>query len=82
MPSIVDIPETKGGNEPYTFMSKLISRETSSLEKLLRSIKFDERKCEDDTKIFFLSSVSCFTMIAVGVAFATNAMVPGVKTMP
>jgi hypothetical protein len=31
-------------------MSKLTSKETSSLEKSLRSIKIDERKCEDEIR--------------------------------
>ncbi len=82
MSSIVYTPETKGENEPYTFTSKFISMETSSLKKSLRSIKVDEGKCEDDIGISYLLGVFCFTMKVIGATFATNVMVLGVRTVP
>jgi hypothetical protein len=57
-------------------MLKLRGRQTSSLEKLLRSIKVDEGKCEDET------NTSCFTMKASKAIFATNVVVPKVRIMP
>jgi len=60
----MDTPKTKGGNEPYTYMLYPTSRETSSSKESLRSIRVDEGKCKDDTKISSLLGVSCFTMKA------------------
>jgi len=48
--------ETGGGNEPKTFTSKLTSMETSSSEESVRSIKVDEGKCKDETRVI------CFTL--------------------
>jgi hypothetical protein len=56
--------------------------EISSLEELLKSIKFDERKCEYNIRISYLLSVFCFTMKVVGTTFATNAVVLGVRIVP
>ncbi len=78
----MDTFETKGKNEPHTFTSKLIGRETSSSEQLLRLIKVDEGKCEDEIGISSLSSTSYFTMKAVGAAFTTYATVTRVRPMP
>jgi hypothetical protein len=73
----MDTPETKGGNEPYTFMSKFIGRKTSSSKELLKSIKVDKGKCKDDTKISSLFSASYFTMKAMGTTFTANVMIHG-----
>ncbi len=64
MPCRMDTPKTKGGNEPYTFMLYPISKDTSSSKELLRSIKVDEKKCNDDTGISSLLGASYFTMKA------------------
>jgi hypothetical protein len=64
------------------FTSKLTSRETSSSKQLLRLIKVDEGKCEDEIGISSLLGSSYFTMKIVGATFAANATVPRVRTMP
>jgi hypothetical protein len=74
------IPKTKGGNELNTFKLELTGEETSSLEELLKSIKVYEGKCEDDTRISFLFGGSYFTIARA--KFATNVVVPRVRTMP
>jgi hypothetical protein len=51
-------------NEPKTFTSKLTSKDTSASEKSLKSIKVDERKCKDGTKVFSSSDTSSFTIKA------------------
>jgi hypothetical protein len=79
MPSRLDIPKTKGENEPNTLTSKLIGWGTSSSKESLRSIKVDEGKCENDTGISSSSSPSYFTMKATGATFTTNVVVPRVN---
>jgi hypothetical protein len=74
--------KTKGRNEPETFTSKFTSRETSSLEESLRSIKVYEGKCKDKIGVSFLFDVSYFIMKASGATFATNSVVLGVKIVP
>jgi hypothetical protein len=69
-------------NEPKTFMSKHTSRETSSSKTLLKSIKVDERKCEDEIGLPSLSNVFYFTTKTLGATFATDAIVLEVKIMP
>jgi hypothetical protein len=72
----MDTPETKGGNEPYTYILYPTSRETSSSKESLRSIKVDEGKCKDDTRISSLLGASCFTMKPARATFTTYVMVP------
>jgi len=57
-------------------MLKLTSKQTSSSEKLLRSIKIDEGKCEDEIGVF------CFTTKASRATFTTNATIFKVRIMP
>ncbi len=78
----MDIPETNGDIEPYTFTSKLTGKEIFSLEQSLRLIKVDEGKCEDDIRLSFLLVAFCFTMKVVGATFTTNAIVLRVKSVP
>jgi hypothetical protein len=79
MPSRLDIPKTKGKNEPNTFTSKLIGWGTSSSKESLRSTKVDEGKCENDIGISSLSNASYFTMKATGTTFTTYVVVPRVS---
>jgi hypothetical protein len=72
----MDIPKTKGGNEPYTFTLYPTSKETSSSKELLRSIKVDQRKCKDDTAISSLLGASYFTMKVARATFTTYVVVP------
>jgi hypothetical protein len=63
-------------------MLELIGKQTSSSEELLRLIKIDEGKYENEIGVSFLSSIFCFTTKALGVTFATNAAILGVRIMP
>jgi hypothetical protein len=81
MPFKVDTPKTKGINEPYTFMLKLIGKETSSSKQSLKLIKVDEGKCEDDIGIFSLLGAFCFGIKVMGVTFVIDVMVPRVRIM-
>ncbi len=82
MSSTMYTSKTRAQNEPKTFTSKLIGKETSSLEESLRSMKVDEGKCEDETGVSSLSSAFYFTMKVLGTTFATNATIPRVRIMP
>jgi hypothetical protein len=61
----------KGTRNLTFYQNQLIGRQTSSSKESLRSIKVDERKCEDET------NASYFTTKASKATFTTNAIVPG-----
>jgi hypothetical protein len=63
-------------------MLEFTSRETSSSEKSLRSIKVDEGKCKGETGISSLSNVSYFTTKASRATFTIDVVVPKVRIVP
>ncbi len=72
-------PKSRPWMSQKTFMSKLTCKQTSLSKESLRLIKVDERKCENETRVSSLFSLSCFTMKTLKATFATNVVVLGVR---